>query len=77
MSGMLRGWSELLFRKKASENAETDQMNTGRIKILGWSGSLRKNSFDRSILSAALEMVPEDATLGVFDLEGMPLFNPD
>jgi len=48
-----------------------------RITILGFAGSLRKNSFDKSILSAALEMVPEDATLEVFDLEGMPLFNPD
>ncbi len=47
------------------------------IKIFGFSGSLRKNSYDRSLLSAALEMVPEDATLEVFDLEGMPLFNPD
>ncbi len=47
------------------------------INILGFAGSLRKNSFNRSILRAALELVPGDAKLDIFDLEGIPPFNQD
>ncbi len=48
-----------------------------KVSILGFAGSLRKGSYNRSLLRAALEMVPSDAELKVFDLEGMPLFNQD
>jgi chromate reductase len=48
-----------------------------KIHILGFAGSLRKQSYNRSLLSAATEMVPDDATLEVFDLEGIPPFNQD
>jgi chromate reductase len=47
------------------------------VHILGFAGSLRKQSYNRSLLSAATEMVPGDATLEVFDLEGIPPFNQD
>ena len=39
-----------------------------KIKILGFAGSLRKESYNKSILSAATEMVPGDATIEIFDL---------
>ena len=45
--------------------------------ILGFAGSLRKQSYNRALLSAAHEMVPDGATLEVFDLEGIPPFNQD
>ncbi len=45
--------------------------------ILGFAGSLRKQSYNRALLSAASEMVPENATLEIFDLEGIPPFNQD
>ncbi len=48
-----------------------------KIQILGFAGSLRKQSYNRSLLSTATEMVPDDATLEVFDLEGIPPFNQD
>ncbi|HSB05275.1 MAG TPA: NAD(P)H-dependent oxidoreductase, partial [Thermodesulfobacteriota bacterium] len=48
-----------------------------KVHILGFAGSLRKNSFNRSILRAALEMVPDDTELEIFDLEGIPPFNQD
>jgi chromate reductase, NAD(P)H dehydrogenase (quinone) len=48
-----------------------------KVHIMGFAGSLRKNSFNRSILRAALEMVPEDGRLEIFDLEGIPPFNQD
>jgi chromate reductase len=48
-----------------------------KIKILGFAGSLRKGSYNRSLLSAALEMVPKEATLEILDLDGIPPFNQD
>jgi chromate reductase len=48
-----------------------------KITILGFAGSLRKGSFNRSLLRAALEMVPKNANLVTFDLEGIPPFNQD
>ena len=48
-----------------------------KVHILGFAGSLRKQSYNKAILAAALETVPEDATLEVFDLEGIPPFNQD
>jgi chromate reductase, NAD(P)H dehydrogenase (quinone) len=47
------------------------------VKILGFAGSLRKASYNRSLLRTAQEIVPKDAQLEIFDLEGMPLFNQD
>ncbi len=47
------------------------------VKILGFAGSLRKGSYNRSLLRAAGELVPKGAKLDTFDLEGMPLFNQD
>ncbi|MGZ3591455.1 MAG: NADPH-dependent FMN reductase [Thermodesulfobacteriota bacterium] len=48
-----------------------------KIHILGFAGSLRKQSYNRALLSAANEMVPENATLEIFDLAGIPPFNQD
>ncbi|MCW5774717.1 MAG: NAD(P)H-dependent oxidoreductase [Rhodospirillaceae bacterium] len=47
------------------------------IKILGINGSLRKQSFNRSALLAAQSLVPEGASLDIYDLHGLPLFNQD
>jgi len=47
------------------------------VNILGFAGSLRKDSYNRSLLRAALELVPKNARLEIFDLEGIPLFNQD
>jgi chromate reductase len=47
------------------------------ITILGFAGSLRKNSFNKSLLRAAVELCPENAKLEIFDLEGIPPFNQD
>jgi chromate reductase, NAD(P)H dehydrogenase (quinone) len=47
------------------------------VKILGFAGSLRKDSYNRCLLRAALELVPKDAELEIFDLEGIPLFNQE
>lgn len=47
------------------------------IRILGIAGSLRRNSFNRSALRAAQQLVPPDATLEVFELDGIPVFSED
>lgn len=47
------------------------------VNILGFAGSLRKESYNKSILQAASELLPEDAKLEIFDLEGIPPFNQD
>jgi chromate reductase len=48
-----------------------------RINILGFAGSLRKGSYNRALLRAALDLVPDDANLEVFELDGIPPFNQD
>jgi len=48
-----------------------------KINILGFAGSLRKGSYNRALLRAALELVPDDANLEVFELDGIPPFNQD
>ncbi len=45
--------------------------------ILAFAGSLRKGSYNRALLRATLGLVPQDATLEIFDLEGIPPFNAD
>lgn len=48
-----------------------------KISILGFAGSLRKDSYNRALLRAALELVPDGANLEVFELDGIPPFNQD
>ncbi len=48
-----------------------------KVRILGFAGSLRKESYNKAILAAAVDMAPEDAVLEIFDLEGIPPFNQD
>lgn len=46
-----------------------------RTLILGFAGSLRRDSFNKALLRAALELTPQDAQMEIFDLEGIPPFN--
>lgn len=48
-----------------------------KIRILGFAGSLRKGSYNKALLRAALDVVPDDAELEAFDLEGIPPFSED
>src|SRR5687768_6132015 len=47
------------------------------IRILGIAGSLRRESFNRAALRAATQLVPEGASLHIFELDGIPGFNQD
>ncbi|HKU77457.1 MAG TPA: NAD(P)H-dependent oxidoreductase [Pyrinomonadaceae bacterium] len=47
------------------------------IRILGIAGSLRRESYNRAALRAATQLVPEGATLDIFELDDLPGFNQD
>src|SRR5918998_977582 len=47
------------------------------IRILGIAGSLRRESYNRAALRAATQLVPEEASLDIFELDGIPGFNQD
>ena len=47
------------------------------ITILGIAGSLRRQSYNRSALRAAQQLLPEGASLDIFELDGIPGFNQD
>jgi chromate reductase len=47
------------------------------IRILGIAGSLRRESYNRAALRAATELVPEGATIEIFEVDGIPGFNQD
>lgn len=47
------------------------------IKILGFAGSLRKESFNKMLLNSARERAPEYMEIKIFDLAGIPLYNYD
>jgi chromate reductase len=47
------------------------------MKILSFAGSLRKGSFNKSLLRAARDLAPKELDIEIFDLAGIPLFNAD
>lgn len=47
------------------------------IRVLGITGSLRTGSYNRALLTAAEERLPEGIHLRIFELHGIPLFNQD
>src|SRR5690349_18868120 len=47
------------------------------IRILGIAGSLRRESYNRAALRGATQLVPQQANLEVFELDGIPGFNQD
>lgn len=47
------------------------------IRILGIAGSLRRGSYNRAALHAAMQLVPDGATIEIFELDGIPGFNQD
>lgn len=48
-----------------------------KLKVLGFAGSLRVGSYNRSLLRTAADLMPEDVNLEIFDIDGVPAFNQD
>ncbi len=47
------------------------------IRIVGFTGSLRRNSFNKAALRAAQMLLPENAILDIIDLADIPFYNED
>ncbi len=47
------------------------------VHLLGFSGSLRKGSYNTALLRIAAGLLPADVTLETFDLTPIPLYNGD
>ena len=47
------------------------------VRVLGIAGSLRRESYNRAALRAATQLVPQDVTLDIFELDGIPGFSQD
>ena len=47
------------------------------IKVLAFAGSLRKGSYNKALIRAAVELAPQNVSIEVFDLEGIPPFNQE
>ena len=50
---------------------------SGAVKVLGISGSLRKASYNTAALRAASELLPEGMTLEIADIGAIEVFNDD
>jgi chromate reductase len=48
-----------------------------KCKILAFAGSLRKGSYNKALVRAAVEVAPDTVSIEVFDLEGIPPFNQE
>lgn len=47
------------------------------LTVLAFAGSLRRASYNRALLRAALEVAPEGMAISVFDIADVPLYNGD
>jgi chromate reductase len=47
------------------------------LKILGFAGSLRKGSYNKSLLRSASQLLPPETSLEIFDLSEIPPYNQD
>jgi chromate reductase len=66
----MRPEGEFIAREKGINMATS-------INLLGISGSLRKKAYSTAALRAAQSLVPEGATMEIFDISGIPLYNDD
>jgi chromate reductase len=57
---------------------ENSTVNDGHpIKVVGIAGSLRKDSYNKAALRAAVEMAPLGMTIEPFDIGPIPVYNED
>src|SRR4051812_13513323 len=47
------------------------------IRVLGFAGSLRRESYNRALLRAAAGLAPDGMEIAAFDLADVPLYNGD
>ena len=64
-------------RAAASDTVTSGGIMTDKLKILGFSGSLRADSYNTAALRAVREVAPEDVQIEIYDISGFPPFNQD
>ena len=47
------------------------------MNIVAFSGSLRKKSYNTALLRAAKELAPDDMTIDIISIDGLPVYNQD
>jgi chromate reductase len=52
-------------------------MSDGKIKVAAIAGSLRKGSFNRAALKAAIELAPLEMTIEIVEVGDLPLYDDD
>ena len=52
-------------------------MSDRKFNVLGISGSLRAESYNRKLLLAAQELAPDELAIDIFDLKSIPPYDPD
>ncbi|RZK03452.1 MAG: NAD(P)H-dependent oxidoreductase [Novosphingobium sp.] len=50
---------------------------TSRLNVLAFAGSLRRDSYNRALVRAAVELAPNDMAVTVFDIAEVPLYDGD
>jgi chromate reductase len=50
-------------------------LDKNKLKVVAFAGSLRQGSYNKALLRAATDLVPDDMQLEISDLEGIPPFN--
>jgi chromate reductase, NAD(P)H dehydrogenase (quinone) len=48
-----------------------------KTKVLAFSGSLRKSSFNSGLIRAAIELKPDNMEIEFFDISGIPMYSDD
>jgi len=48
-----------------------------KLNFLGFAGSLRQGSYNRALLVAAQELLPDETVLEIYPLDGIQLYNAD
>lgn len=68
-----------LIKQKQSLFIQTSPIMapSDNISILAFAGSLRKDSYNKSLLRAARDLAPDTMKIEFFDLEGIPFFSED
>jgi chromate reductase len=51
--------------------------DTPDLSILAFAGSLRRDSYNRALLRAAVEVAPAGMTISIFEIDDIPLYNAD
>jgi chromate reductase len=67
----------LRMNRKGEMNRNFDHDNSGRIRVLGISGSLRRASTNTGLLRAGQEVAPDGMEITIFDIKDLPFYDGD